>query len=273
MHKNSKFEKWEDFYKNLRENKNVSDPTLDLARKYIEDLKNNLGISDSDFSLGRSPILTYYVPNKNIFGNIRFNTKSIKVEIIYSGLNDIQHPIQSDNYEMHKIKIDSKNSYLNNKDLIFKLAHSAFKFIDEKDYNIFFANHLNEKAKSKDTTIEVQEDSEPIAIEGESKLAIHMRKERDNTFIKKLKIDAFKLDSYLKCEGCEFSFYETYGELGKGFIEAHHLNPLSLNSEEVETKREDIALLCSNCHKMVHKKDPIYTIEELKNIIKENRNS
>jgi len=94
-----------------------------------------------------------------------------------------------------------------------------------------------------------------------------MRYERNSSFIEKIKEEAIKSDPFLRCEVCEFSFFENFGELGKGFIEAHHLDPLSNSEGERITTRKDIALLCSNCHKMIHRGNPVFSLEELKNIM------
>lgn len=49
------------------------------------------------------------------------------------------------------------------------------------------------------------------------------------------------------------------------FIEGHHKSPLFESDDPVKTTANDIALVCSNCHRMLHKGDPVYTIEQLKN--------
>ena len=54
---------------------------------------------------------------------------------------------------------------------------------------------------------------------------------------------------------------------GQTYIEAHHLTPLSNLPEGKALKfnaKEDFRVLCANCHRMVHRKNPPYTIEELK---------
>lgn len=59
-----------------------------------------------------------------------------------------------------------------------------------------------------------------------------------------------------QCQGCGFEFKEKYGEIGDGFIEAHHLRPLSSLQEGVQVSYNiatDFAVLCSNCHRMIHK--------------------
>ena len=71
------------------------------------------------------------------------------------------------------------------------------------------------------------------------------------------------------CEACSFQFSATYGELGEGYIEAHHLRPLSsLNEgESVLYNASDFALLCANCHRMIHRLDDPSNITKLKKII------
>ena len=52
---------------------------------------------------------------------------------------------------------------------------------------------------------------------------------------------------------CGFDFEEKYGELGKGYIEVHHIKPLSEIDEEVVVNPEtDLICVCSNCHRKIH---------------------
>jgi len=57
------------------------------------------------------------------------------------------------------------------------------------------------------------------------------------------------------CQACGFDFAREYGEIGKDFIEAHHLTPLSQLKGLTVTlnPRKDFCVLCSNCHRMIHK--------------------
>jgi predicted HNH restriction endonuclease len=58
-----------------------------------------------------------------------------------------------------------------------------------------------------------------------------------------------------KCMACNFDFDEIYGERGKGFIEVHHINPVStLENETQINPKDDLIVLCSNCHRIVHRK-------------------
>lgn len=68
-----------------------------------------------------------------------------------------------------------------------------------------------------------------------------------------------------RCSVCKMSFEEVYGEIGKNFIHVHHITPLSKINEEYKVNPiEDLRPVCPNCHSMLHKKNPPYTIEELK---------
>ena len=70
-----------------------------------------------------------------------------------------------------------------------------------------------------------------------------------------------------KCSVCGFDFEKEYGELGRGFIEVHHIVPLStIRDEYVVDPIRDLRPLCSNCHSMVHRREPVVSVEDLKNM-------
>jgi 5-methylcytosine-specific restriction protein A len=113
--------------------------------------------------------------------------------------------------------------------------------------------------------IENDETSETDSVkEGQVLYKLHKVRERDRKIIEAKKRKVLKEKGELRCEACDFNFEKTYGELGRGFIECHHLIPLSNFEVNKETKLEDLALLCSNCHRMIHKDLTISTIHEFK---------
>lgn len=72
------------------------------------------------------------------------------------------------------------------------------------------------------------------------------------------------------CAICGMNFYDMYGELGKNFIEVHHTTPVSEMGENfILDIDRDLVPLCSNCHSMVHRRKPPYTIDELKKLVEE----
>jgi predicted HNH restriction endonuclease len=109
---------------------------------------------------------------------------------------------------------------------------------------------------------------DPEFIEGREKLRIHLDKERSPTLVKLAK-EKWSAENYgnTKCSICSFSFFETYGEVGKGYIEAHHLLPLSELTSTISTRIDDLAPVCSNCHSMIHRHRPWISITELKEIV------
>ena len=62
-----------------------------------------------------------------------------------------------------------------------------------------------------------------------------------------------------------------YSARGRGFIECHHSKPVHTLVEGTRTKLEDLALLCANCHRMVHATRPWLSISELRAMIESHR--
>jgi hypothetical protein len=54
----------------------------------------------------------------------------------------------------------------------------------------------------------------------------------------------------------------------QGFIECHHLVPLHELRGLRKTRLEDLALVCSNCHRMLHRQRPCLTVNELRRLRK-----
>ncbi len=74
-----------------------------------------------------------------------------------------------------------------------------------------------------------------------------------------------------KCQICGFDFKNKYGYIGENYIEVHHKKPLfSLDEKLIPNPETDLVTICSNCHRMIHrKKNDIITPEKLKKIIQE----
>jgi predicted restriction endonuclease len=75
-----------------------------------------------------------------------------------------------------------------------------------------------------------------------------------------------------RCQACGFDFAAEYGQLGEGYIEAHHLDPLSERPElewtdELRTSVVAVRVLCANCHRMIHRRRPALSLGQLRQII------
>lgn len=103
--------------------------------------------------------------------------------------------------------------------------------------------------------------------EGKRIERLHKFRERGSRAVRQAKRQhAQKHDGALPCEVCGFDFARKYGPLGESYIEAHHTRPLSdLAASEVRiTKVSDFALVCANCHRMLHRKRPWASVDEIR---------
>lgn len=71
------------------------------------------------------------------------------------------------------------------------------------------------------------------------------------------------------CAACGFSFKSVYGEYGEGYIQIHHIFPVSeFDKPRAVNPELELVPLCANCHAIVHRrKGRTLSIEELKNLI------
>lgn len=84
--------------------------------------------------------------------------------------------------------------------------------------------------------------------ENRKRVTSHVQRERSRLLATECKIR----DNY-KCQVCGHRFEDVYGELGMEFAEAHHRVPLNQLRENIKTSVEDLATVCANCHRMLHR--------------------
>ncbi|WP_294296186.1 HNH endonuclease [uncultured Chryseobacterium sp.] len=102
------------------------------------------------------------------------------------------------------------------------------------------------------------------AIEGEIIFKLHKVRERNQKLINSKKLQVLKETGKLLCQVCDFDFHKKYGEIGKGFIECHHTQQLSTYNTNQKTTLDDLALVCSNCHRMLHRLPEDMSLDRLK---------
>lgn len=111
-------------------------------------------------------------------------------------------------------------------------------------------------------------EEEIVAIEGEPFVGMHRRRERNPAIVAAKKRQVLERTGKLECEVCGFDFVAVYGI---EFCEVHHLCPLGDTESAVVTRLEDLAVVCSNCHRAVHRGSPFFTISQLRQRIEERR--
>lgn len=94
---------------------------------------------------------------------------------------------------------------------------------------------------------------------------IMVTKYERNPYAKKVCIDYYGYS----CSVCGFNFEMKYGQIGKDYIQVHHLNPLAKVGKESKVDPiHDMRPVCPNCHAMIHKRKEPYTIDQVKEFIK-----
>lgn len=118
-----------------------------------------------------------------------------------------------------------------------------------------------------DLSSEWRDDEERVFLgrEGREKAVVSSVRERSPG----LRSAALRLHG-TSCQVCGFDFGATYGSWGEGFAEVHHVRALaSAPAEGVEVDpATDLAVVCSNCHRMIHRKAKrVLSLEELRDIV------
>ena len=93
-------------------------------------------------------------------------------------------------------------------------------------------------------------DEDEEAPEGKVLFRLHRTRERNSSLVKRKKAQVLKELGHLSCDVCGFNFSDFYGSVGEGFIECHHIVPLSQLRPGQRTKLSDLGLVCASCHRM-----------------------
>lgn len=100
--------------------------------------------------------------------------------------------------------------------------------------------------------------------EGRRMLRTHLVPERDPQLVRRKKKSVMKETGRLACEVCTFDFAQFYGSLGEGFAEVHHIRPVAAGRGPRKVRLVDLAIVCSNCHRMLHRRNPVLALDELR---------
>jgi hypothetical protein len=131
-----------------------------------------------------------------------------------------------------------------------------------------FSDIRNKKTGNRIQIIAEDEDDAALYPEGKEAFGWHRKLERNPKLARKVKNLRLKESGDLRCEVCGFSFHKYYGPIGIGFIEAHHTVPVSQFKGQRITRPEEIGLVCSNCHRMLHRVPPLLSIADLRKRLK-----
>ncbi|MEG0327805.1 MAG: HNH endonuclease [Erysipelothrix sp.] len=239
--------------------------------RYNWDQARNNKIQENDCFIYRKPgrnndFKMFYFFGSGKFGNISSLDNGSK--LVSSNLiqcNKFPKIITADNNELINYKWKFKDRKENSWEHFFN--QYGITEITEEDYN-FIINLGNDGKKIDSSDIYQQAitndyESVYIDIEGKRQLIYSYKYERNP----KLRKEALRIHGYT-CHACGFNFYQKYGEIGKDFIEVHHINPLSeVKAETLVNPRTDLIPLCANCHRIIHRNKKPISVDGLKKII------
>jgi 5-methylcytosine-specific restriction protein A len=144
------------------------------------------------------------------------------------------------------------------------------EFVNDKERLHEIAMEIEKVANNqglKEKIYRIEDDEQSLkdsVMEGQVIYKLHKLRERDIDIVKHKKNQALSKTGHLECEVCIFDFHKFYGNLGYGYIECHHRTPLSQFKIESRTSLDDLALVCANCHRMLHRSIGTLTIEHLR---------
>jgi len=122
---------------------------------------------------------------------------------------------------------------------------------------------LNERVGEEDEVVEDEVGIEE-APEGRLLTRVHRTRERNRQLVQERKKKALKEHGRLFCEACGFDFGEHYGKAASHIIDCHHTKPVHTLVDGSKTRLEDLALLCANCHRVVHASRQWLSIDQLR---------
>lgn len=183
---------------------------------------------------------------------------------------------RKDSYFSQKVRNLKSHNTLTRKGLAtyisgyWAITTTGRKYLDENEelYDSLKSQGFREEEISK----QVEKDFKNLIIE-EGTLEvknIKQRKRSQRLRQEKIKEITQENNGKISCVACGFDFSVTYDGHGEGYIEIHHLEPVSLGitNQSMEEALKKVVPLCSNCHRMVHKnREKLLSIEELKEII------
>ena len=109
------------------------------------------------------------------------------------------------------------------------------------------------------------EEESTLKMEDARRLRWHLRAERNPSLV----AEAKRVHGPT-CAVCGFNYGTRYGSLGEGYIEAHHLTPFAdlVGRPTKLDPRHDFAVVCASCHRMIHRRRPPYSLDEVKAVLR-----
>ena len=201
----------------------------------------------------------------------KFDTRTHRSRACFSIRKSVQDDLDLGKFDLLKLIIDSPTGHFEGTKSMKSGSEIYGKDLNEsgikKDQPItVVVSRADHRVNSRKevyllpSEAELASSAEPMLIEG-GRISVQVNRFERDPRARKLCIQIFKA----RCVVCGFDFAKTYGKIGAGFIHVHHLRPISTikKKHQIDVRR-DLRPVCPNCHEMLHRKRPPFSIEELK---------
>ena len=192
---------------------------------------------------------------------IRYFNEILEAHIEVDNLNRARLMWKKDLSHIISTRFPKLDNYFRNR-IEGKIETPEFR-LKKIDKSIFELSFIYSYEITEDINSEISEESDDQAYNSEGTIkSFYGKRYERNPKIRKKAIEIHGLE----CKICGFNYEKVYGELGSGYIEIHHINPLSEIKEDHTVNPEtDLIPVCSNCHRMLHRdKYTVLSIKELK---------
>lgn len=163
----------------------------------------------------------------------------------------------------HKITMNGLEYLEQNEEAVNSLYNSNFGYEEKLTITRTISNAIKRRKKI------ILLDENPMISEGDQIESLNSTRYRSQ-LLRKAAISFYSVNDRIRCIVCDFDFFAFYGPLGNGYIEIHHLKPISQYEDDDLSKSlrsaiENTVPVCANCHRMLHRsKSGIISIDDLK---------
>lgn len=187
---------------------------------------------------------------------------------------------RNDTYFSQKVRNLVSHRTLENKGLatyekeggdgLHKITDRGEKYLLENISNFTFILDNNFSEEQRKEVIE-KDYSNLIIEEGFTRFSQVKTKSRSRELVAIAK-EHYSKDGKIYCSACNFNFEIFYGNVGSGYIEIHHLNPIFAREDNFRQSINDalsgVTPVCANCHRMIHRNgDRLLSIPALQKLI------
>lgn len=167
--------------------------------------------------------------------------------------------------EAHKLEVQKEVNSIS-------IRRRADKITSLKS-NLFGHTNAGSASTLLDTNDKPEVEAEEIVgIEGKLLIRLHIYRERDRHFARMVRRHyKSQAGGKLICHACGSVPVKTYGPNGESCVEAHHKIPIEQLQPDSVTVVSEMAMLCANCHRVVHSKRPCLTVEQVSQLVTAHR--